>query len=101
MGITDFVKRLFIKDNKFRQYRITDDGRAVEIRYKKPLYRINGRVYWKGIPVDDDEFDMLRQYHPEEIRAYNYHVNKANKRIRYLNRHRKRWRKRVTWKRKR
>ena len=88
MGIINFVKRLFFKDNKFRQYRITKDGREVEIHYKKPLYRRDGRTYWKGIPTDDDDFSAVMADR-DEVRAYNFHVRKSNRRVRNLNRHRK------------
>lgn len=52
------------------------------IRWKgKPLYRVEGRVYWKGIAVDDDEFEVVR-INPKELKQYNYWVKKLNRRKR-------------------
>ncbi len=48
----------------------------------KPLYRKGGRAYWKGIPVDDDEFESVRQ-NPAELRQYNFWVKKLNKRKKF------------------
>lgn len=47
----------------------------------KPLYRKGHRVYWKGVPVDDDEFEAVRM-DKRELRAYNSAVRRANSRIR-------------------
>jgi hypothetical protein len=51
------------------------------IYYKQPLYRKNGRTYWKGTPTDDDEFEAVKQ-DPKELRAYNYWVRRLNRRNR-------------------
>lgn len=48
-------------------------------RWRRPLYRIEGRVYWKGIPVDDDEFEAVRM-NKRELNEYNYWVKKLNRR---------------------
>ena len=100
MGLIDFIKGLFEGD-KFRRYRTTKDGRQVERYYKKPLYRKNGQVYWKGIPIHDDEFDFLMQGSPEELLAYNFHVRKANRRVRHRTRRRKIVYRKTRWHRRR
>jgi hypothetical protein len=51
------------------------------IRWRgKPLYRKGNRVYWKGIPVDDDDFEAVRK-NPAELRQYNFWVRKREAKI--------------------
>lgn len=45
----------------------------------RPLYRRGGQIYWKGIRVNDDEFEAVRQ-NRAELRQYNYWVRKLNRR---------------------
>ena len=54
-----------------------------KVHYKKPLYRKNGRTYWKGIPTDDDKLSQLMDNNPEEVRAYNKCVRIADRKRNY------------------
>lgn len=47
----------------------------------KPLYHVGKRVYWKGIPVDDDAFNERVRQNSLELRQYNFWVRKTNRRI--------------------
>lgn len=47
----------------------------------KPLYRKGKTIYWKDMPVHDDEFESVRE-NPAELRQYNYWVRKLNRRLR-------------------
>jgi len=49
--------------------------------YRQPLYRIGDRTYWKGIPIDDDEFEAVKR-DSKELREYNYWVRRLNRRRR-------------------
>jgi len=89
MGLINFIRNL-IRHTKFKQYRLRHDGTWREIHYRKPLYRKHGKVYWKGIPVDDDLFDELMRSDPEERNLYNKAVRRANKRIKRNRRYRNR-----------
>jgi len=62
----------------------------------KPISRIGGRTYWKGMPIDDDIF----QSDNKAIREYNsylrrHYIRKGNKYFnkRYFSRHRRNRRK--------
>lgn len=59
-------------------------------KWRKPLYRIGKRVYWKGIPVDDDEFEAVRMDN-KELREYNSYVKKYRRKL-FRGKHRRRHR---------
>lgn len=70
MELFDWFKSLFGKKQRSKRWR----GR--------PLYKVNGITYWKGIRVDDDLFENVR-CDPKELKAYNFWVRKLNRKIKY------------------
>lgn len=70
-GISNFIQNLFTA----KKYRVRFK------KFKKPLYRINGKIYWKGYSVDDDLFSELMNSSPREVMLYNRAVSRADRKI--------------------
>lgn len=68
------IKRLFKPTEKVYKWK----GKG------HPLYRKNNKIYWKGIPTDDDEFCMVMDIYPEEYKQYNYWIRRLNKRVKRI-----------------